>query len=456
MLHFKRFVILLASIAMLSTLSCITALAAERTDRRPNVVLIMADDFGYECVGANGGTSYKTPTLDKLAAGGLRFTHCYSQPLCTPTRVQLMTGKYNVRNYVQFGLLDPQQTTFAQLFKKAGYATCITGKWQLGRELTLPVHFGFDEYCLWQLSRRPERYKNPGLEINGKEMDYTNGEYGPDIVNAYALDFISRKKDQPFLLYYPMMLTHDPHVATPDSSDWDSPAAKKGKNKNDKGKKQAGESKQRHFADMTAYMDKLIGKLVTRLDELGLRENTLILFLGDNGTGKGVVSQMGGTSVPGGKGLANDGGMHVPLIASWPAVMKSTSVSHDLIDSTDFLPTICQAAGIHVPADLNIDGRSFLPQLQGKPGQPREWIYCWYARDGGAEASAEFARNHRYKLNRQGVLFDVSAGDHDDKPLDANKLTPEAAAARKTLQAALDQFSAARPAKLARAKSAKQ
>ena len=144
MSHFKRVLTLLTCIVSLSTLACVTAPAAERTDRRPNVVLIMADDFGYECVGANGGTSYKTPTLDKLAAGGVRFTHGYSQPLCTPTRVQLMTGKYNVRNYVQFGLLDTEQTTFAQLFKKAGYATCIAGKWQLGRELNLPVHFGFD------------------------------------------------------------------------------------------------------------------------------------------------------------------------------------------------------------------------------------------------------------------------------------------------------------------------
>src|SRR4051812_16998235 len=107
----------------------------------PNIVLIMADDFGYECVGANGSTSYKTPVLDKLAKTGTIFTHCYSQPLCTPTRVQLMTGIYNVRNYLHFGVLAKGETTFANLLQNAGYATCIAGKWQLGKEEPLPRQF---------------------------------------------------------------------------------------------------------------------------------------------------------------------------------------------------------------------------------------------------------------------------------------------------------------------------
>src|SRR6185312_15959888 len=139
---------------------------------RPNVVLIMADDLGYETIGANGGTSYKTPTLDKLAAGGVRFSQCYVQPLCTPTRVQLMTSKYNVRNYIDFGNMDPQAVTFGNLFQQAGYTTCMAGKWQLGHDLNQPKKYGFDEYCLWQHMRRPPRYVNPGLEINGVEKDF--------------------------------------------------------------------------------------------------------------------------------------------------------------------------------------------------------------------------------------------------------------------------------------------
>src|SRR5436190_23729843 len=118
--------------------------AAPLSAAKPNVVVILADDFGYECVTANGGQSYHTPNLDRLAATGVRFEHCHVQPLCTPTRVQLMTGISNVRNYINFGTLDTNATTFAHLLKKAGYVTGICGKWQLGREKHLPAHFGFD------------------------------------------------------------------------------------------------------------------------------------------------------------------------------------------------------------------------------------------------------------------------------------------------------------------------
>ncbi len=144
----------------------------------PNIILIMADDFGYECVTANGGESYKTPNLDRLAAGGMRFEHAHSQPLCTPTRVQLMTGKYNVRNYLNFGTLVRTETTFGHLFQKAGYATGVCGKWQLGREPDSPQHFGFDEALLWQHTCRPPRYANAGLELNGVEKEYPEGATG--------------------------------------------------------------------------------------------------------------------------------------------------------------------------------------------------------------------------------------------------------------------------------------
>src|SRR6188474_1695777 len=184
----------------LTTLSIVFAASwvAAETSRKSNFILIMADDLGYECIGANGSTSYKTPVLDKLAATGMRFEHCNVQPLCTPTRVQLMTGIYNVRNYLTFGHMDPNCVTFGNILKQAGYTTCITGKWQLGNDPQLPKKFGFDEHCLWQHTRRPPRYANPGLEVNGKEMDYENGEYGPDLVNDYALDFIGKNKEKPF------------------------------------------------------------------------------------------------------------------------------------------------------------------------------------------------------------------------------------------------------------------
>jgi arylsulfatase A len=367
----------------------------------------------------------------------MRFEQCHVQPLCTPTRVQLMTGISNVRNYINFGHMDPQCVTFGNVLKQAGYATCVTGKWQLGQDPGLPAKFGFDEHCLWQHTRRPPRYANAGLEVNGVEKDYSNGEYGPDLVNAHALDFIMRKKDTPFFLYYPMILTHSPYQATPDSADWDP------KQQGEKGGQSA-----RHFSDMVTYMDKLIGRLVAKLDELGLRENTLILFLGDNGTGAGTKSMMGDKPVIGAKGSLNHRGTHVPLIANCPGRVASGKVCADLVDSTDFLPTLCEAAGAALPEGLKLDGRSFWPQLKGEAGNPREWRHCWYApRD---EFVGEFAANHHYKLYADGRFFDLRADIEETHALKVDALEGEAAAAAKLLWGALDQFKDARPAHLAK------
>ena len=427
------------------------AQAEENTPRRPNVIVILVDDFGYECVGANGGTSYRTPVLDRMAIGGTRFTNCYVQPLCTPTRVQLMTGLYNVRNYTQFAEMDPNATTFANLFQNAGYATCMAGKWQLGHDLEKPKKYGFDEYCLWQHMRRPSRYKNPGLEINGKEVDYRDGEYGPDVVNRYALDFIERKKGEPFLLYYSMMLTHGPYDPTPDSPDYAEGAApkqKKAANNKKKNKKKARNAPvaNRHFADMVEYMDKLVGRVQTKLEELGIADNTMIVFLGDNGTGKGIRSKMGDRVVDGGKGNLNASGMHVPLLVRWPDRIARGKVCKDLIDSTDILPTICAAAGVEVPDELNVDGHSFLPQLRGEIGKPRKWYYSWYA--PRAQLLGEFAATERYKLYRDGRFFDLTSDPEESQPLERKELQGDAAAAAKTLQGALDQYKDARPANL--------
>lgn len=399
---------------------------------RPNVVLIMADDLGYETIGANGGTSYSTPVLDKLAAAGARFTQCYVQPLCTPTRVQIMTGAYNVRNYITFGEMDPTLKTFGNLFKDAGYTTCIVGKWQLGRDLDLPKTFGFDEHYLWQHLRRPPRYANPGLEINGSEKDYSNGEYGPELIVKHAEEFIARHKSRPFFLYYPMILTHSPYQPTPDSPDWNPKAM---------GEKVANDDK--HFGEMVTFMDKLVGRLIKKLDEEGILRNTLVIFLGDNGTGRGIRSRMGNRVVAGGKGLTKETGMHVPLIVHWPAGAAAGKVHDDLVDSTDFLPTICQAAGIEIPASMTIDGRSFLPQIKGETGNPREWIYSWYCPRG--ENLREFAFNHDFKLYRTGEFHDLKRDPNEKTPLTISSLDDKAKTAHQSLKAALHSFDDARP-----------
>jgi arylsulfatase A len=407
-------------------------------ESRPNIVLIMADDLGYECIGANGGESYATPVLDRMAAEGVRFEHCYAQPLCTPTRVKLMTGISNVRNYVEFGILEKSQTTFAHLLRDGGYATAIVGKWQLGRDASLPAHFGFDEHCLWQLLRRPSRYAHPGLEVNGKKVDYRTGEYGPDLVADYACEFIERHKDRPFLLYYPMMLTHSPFVPTPDSPDWN-PAVQGAQG-------ERGDVK--YFGDMVAYMDKLIGRVLDQLERSGVRDNTLVLFTGDNGTGRRVVSMMNGRQVEGGKGQMTDAGTRVPLIVEWPGRTPQGRVCRDLVDMSDFLPTLCEAAGVDVPASLAIDGQSFLPQIKGEQGTPRESIYIWYSRSGGP-TGAEFTRTQRYKLYPTGEFFDVEQDVLEQRPLDVAALPADVSQIRAKLQAALDRYRDARPERFA-------
>lgn len=421
---------------LIVALSAICLLHSSFAAERPNVILIMVDDFGYECITANGGESYQTPNIDKLAASGVRFENCHVQPLCTPTRVQLMTGRYNVRNYINFGTLLRTETTFGHLMKGAGYATGICGKWQLGGEVDSPQHFGFEESCLWQQTRRPPRYANPGLEYNGVEKDFTHGEYGPTLVNDFALNFITQHKEKPFFLYYPMILTHNPFQPTPDSADWDPTISSENKQQSPK-----------HFAEMTAYMDKLVGSVVAKLEELHIRDNTLILFLGDNGTNTSITSRFKGANYKGGKGSTTANGTHVPLIVSWPAVMKQGRVSADLISSTDFLPTICAAAGAAVPA--TVDGVSFLPQLKGDAGTPRDWLYTWYSpRQSKDMTVRECTFDHHFKLYRTGQFYDLSTDAAEKQDLAATTLTNDAATAKAKLHAALDRFKDARPAEL--------
>ncbi len=411
---------------------------------RPNVIVILADDLGYECLGANGGKSYQTPHLDGLARTGVRFAQCYAQPNCTPTRVQMMTGMSNVRNYVSFGSLEKSQTTFGHLFRDAGYATCIAGKWQLGsKDASLPRHFGFDEHCLWSLLGRGERYADPSLSVNGEFKTFA-GKYGPDVCQEFVVDFIRRNRSKPFLVYYPMILTHGHYEATPDSKDYGQPGAK------------AKAADQQHFADMVAYMDKQIGGLMKELESLGLSDNTLLLFTGDNGTGRGATSTLeDGSEQDGEKGSTTRGGMHVPLIASWPGKMKPGTVCPDLVDMTDFLPAICEAAGVAVPKTLTLDGRSFLPQVRGENGQPRDWIYSYWVplrasqtKNVGSRGAVEQAFDQHFKLYSTGKFFDLDKDVEENSPQQIAELKGEAAAAAHKLQAALEQFKDARPASL--------
>ena len=271
------------------------------SDKQPNIVLIMSDDLGYEVIGANGGTSYATPRLDEIAQEGMRFEEAHVMPLCTPTRLSLMTGKYNFRNYIGFGLIKPDEVTFGHLFSDAGYNTCISGKWQLysynppdeapemrskGQRME---DAGFDEYCVWHAHHTEEkgsRYKSPIIYENGEFRDDTEGKYGEDVFCDYIIDYIERKKDddRPFFVYWPMAATHKPHEPTPDSPEWDSfdPPS----NRTLGGRTWAEiedaswDDDPRFYKDMVEYHDKVIGRLMDYLDEQGLGEDTLVIYVG--------------------------------------------------------------------------------------------------------------------------------------------------------------------------------
>ena len=414
--------------------------------RPPNVILVMADDLGYECIGAYGGSSYKTPHIDRLAETGIRFDHAHAQPICTPSRVQIMTGKYNVRNYVKFAHLDPKETTFGNLFRDAGYKTCMVGKWQLGGGYDAPGNFGFDNYCMWRLINNGNisRYPNPGIAMDGKFVSHENGEYGPDVLFDYASGFIEKNRDEPFFLYYSMLLVHNPFEPTPQSDQWN-PEARgldniKGSDFNDI----------THFPDMMEYMDKEIGKLIAKLEDLGVRENTVVIFTGDNGTTQGVTSKVNGKAVRGGKGLPTDAGTHVPLIGNCPGLIPEGQASADLVDFSDILPTLCDIGGVPVPASLSssIDGRSFWPQMQGLAGSPRDWTYGWYQRRTDRNEIWEFVRDKRYKLYLDGNFYDLENDILELEPLESTSLTDGQKAVRDQFQQVLDRYASLRPDEL--------
>lgn len=429
---------LLAITALAITTSFVQAhvATAQAPPNSPNIVLILSDDIGVECLGCYGSEQYDTPNLDRLAASGMRFENAHAQPICTPSRVQLMTGIYNNENYLRFGVLDPASTTFANELRGSGYATAIAGKWQLSGGFDGPRRFGFDHYCLWQLTRRPSRYPNPGLEIDGIERDFKNGEFGPDIVSQYLVDFIEKqtndKPDQPFLVYYPMMMPHWPFVPTPDHPDWDPEMWKDAKNE------PGGFKGPKYWDAMVRYTDKMVGKLLDSLEKNGVADSTLVIWTGDNGTYQSVTSQWHGEDYVGGKGKTTDNGTHVGLIARWPGVIEADCVSESLVDFSDLYPTLLDAAGVAPSNPALLSGKSLLPAFHGNPEKRgKDYIYCWYERDGIRDGASEHVRTDRYKLYSDARFYDTKSDLLEQNRLDGTELDEEVEKIRQTLQKAL-------------------
>ena len=371
---------------------------------RLNVILIMADDSAADNYGCYGNKFFSTPRLDALARTGAKFNHCYSEPVCTSSRVKIMTGRDGIRNYVQFGTLDKDEVTFGNMMKGANYETAIAGKWQLhgGSRGTLAPACGFDNYCLWNYpGTSRSRFWNPSLMRDGKLMETTEKDYGPDILTDYLIEFIGKNRSKPFFAYYPMLLVHSPFLKTPDSKlDANRLISKSITN----------------FRDMTAYADKCVGRIVDALEECGLREKTVIIYTTDNGTGRSLTYPYGKEKRTGEKAYATDGGTHAPLIVNCPGTVPAGTVSDDLVDFSDVLPTIADITGAKLP-EVKLDGRSFWSQCLGTKGNPRDFIFQYYypkykpaaAKHGQGVNDQEiiWAQNQRHKLYRDGTLYAV-------------------------------------------------
>jgi len=390
---------------------------------KPNIIFILSDDLGADILSCFGSDQYKTPNLDALATGGMKFTHTYAAPLCGPSRAMILTGRYAFRTGAvnqdkTSGFTPQQETMMPKILIESGYVSASIGKW--GQLPLMPSDFGFDEYLTFKGSGIFWNTQPKGKEytLNGKQVELKDKEYMPDLMHKLIVDFITRNQDKPFYLYYSMSHIHGDILPTPDSKE--------------------GATAKELYADNIVYHDKLVGQLIAELEKLKLREKTLIVYVGDNGTAKGgaELSTVGGKKINGSKGSMLEGGSLVPMIVNWPGTTPAGKVCADMIDFSDYVPTFAAAAGAKLPENVVIDGQSFLPQIKGEKGTPREWAYVQLAR-------MWYVRDMNWKLNEKGELYDMSGAPFEEKLVPADSTDPVALAERAKLQAALDKLNPA-------------
>jgi arylsulfatase A-like enzyme len=383
----------------------------------------------------------------------MKFNNAWCMPQCTPTRVTLLSGQYPFRHgwtnhwdVPRWGAgahFDANRnTTYANVLRNAGYTTCAAGKWQIDDFRVEPdaMHeAGFDDWCMWTgfESQNPpsgNRYWNAYVNIKGEGSRSHTGKFGPDVYCDYLIDFIGKQKDMPMLLYYPMALTHGPLTTTPDNKD--------------------EKEKRRLFAGMVRYTDKLVGRLVAALEDAGVRENTIIIFTTDNGTGGNSNTRLG-RIVRGGKAkMSEQNGTAMPFIVNCPGTVPSGVVTDALVDFTDILPTFAELGGGKLPASRDVDGKSFAPLILGKAKDgPRKWIMSMGGgaatlRDGRVVPKLVYddrvLREKRFKLwidtnRRPSKLFDLVADPWEENNLVDSK-DPAAVTAMERLVAVAATF----------------
>ena len=411
-----------------NALSSTNIAEASAANGKPNIILILADDIGYGIPTVNGGETYQTPNIDRLASAGMRFTQVYGSPLCSPSRTMFMTGKYNFRNYQDWGVLDLNEQMMSNVLQDAGYKTYVAGKWAFdGGDISVKAH-GFDDYSIWSpfVGDNGSHYKTPRIYENGANLpnSVVNNKYGDDIFTDRVLSFIKQNRNENFFVYFPITLCHSPYSPTPDDPQYASWNPK-------------APSDTTYFPSMVKYMDKKIGMITGSLRAWRLFNNTILMFAGDNGTPHGIWFTQDGVYQEGSKSSTNTYGTHVPLIVTWPAGgVSGGQVNNNLVDFTDFTATVLEAAGTNAPADYGtIDGVSFLNQLKGLPNTPRDWVFCHYKPDTDGQNGNVVRRwinNTQYKLyDSTGRFYNIVLDPEEKKPIKKNKMTAE----EKALQA---------------------
>lgn len=350
-------------------------------ERKPNFIFILMDDMGWADLGCYGNTFHETPNIDKLASQGIKFTNAYSAcPVCSPTRASILTGKYPARigltdwipghNFPWAKLKPPafhqelplEEITIAETLKRAGYATANIGKWHLGKEGYYPERHGFDLNFGGTNKGSPPSYFYPyniPTISSGKE-----GEYLTDRLTDEAEKFIEKNKDKPFFLYMPHFAVHTPLQA-----------------KNEYVSKYEAKPKPKDgqynpvYAAMIQSVDESVGRIMAKLDELGIADNTVVIFNSDNG---GYVKATSNAPLRAGKGTLYEGGIRDPLIVRWPGKVKEGSICNEVVTSTDYYRTICEIAGVKPPENQPIDGVSIVSLLKQTGGINRKAVYWHY------------------------------------------------------------------------------
>lgn len=407
--EFARSLVIGAALVLLPA-CCV--LAAEQSDPPPNILFILLDNVGKDWFRCYGSQEDETPHMDRLARTGLKFRNFYVTPVCSTTRVMLLSGRYPFRTgwhthhdpaIYGGGYFDwKREICMARVMRAAGYDTCISGKWQIndlfdaGQKDAIKRH-GFDDYCLFPEGKNghpahKKRYWDAYVLKNGERLD-TAGQFGPDIFTDYLIEYMQRKRDRPFFAYYSAILTHIPVVPTPH-------------NRTQK------LTPREQFAGMVRYADHLIGRLIDALDELELRDNTIVFIAVDNGTDNGTdqgdFQSLGGRT----NGRISDEGIYslrecginVPLIVNCPARVPGGRESDALLDASDILPTLAALAGAKVPSEVTIDGRSFAADVFGRPSEAerRSWCLTQYY-------TTRVIRGQRFKLYSTGEFYDLAA-----------------------------------------------